>query len=247
MNFSQLQERIRTELLRRIDRGTLSVSLLARQTGLGQPHLSNFLHARRSLSFAALDKILAAQHLTVADLVPERRASRDIVSTDQQSDLVEILIVNPSTALHEPFPRASSARGILPVLSAFLAGLKPDAKTARLQWDRYLAIRLPDADVAPMHPLLTPNSLLLLDRHVNVLRSHLSSITLPAIQAEPPPNLYAIRDGADLKIRYASLTRGRILLRPHNLNHPIEIPEPAPGETYHDLIAGRIVLTLRPS
>jgi transcriptional regulator with XRE-family HTH domain len=243
MNFSQLQERVRTELLRRIERGTVSVSLLARQTGLGQPHLSNFLHARRSLSFAALDKILAAQHLTVADLIPERRHARDLVLPDQQPDLVDILIVNPQVALHEPFPRASSARGILPVLSSFLTALKPDAKATRLQWDRYVVIRLPEGDAAPMHPLVTPSSLLLLDRHSNVLRSHRSSDA----QAEPPPNLYAVRDNADLKVRYASLQRGRILLRPHNLTFPVELPEPDAGETYHDLIAGRIALILRPA
>src|ERR1700761_9436053 len=73
MNFSQLQERVRAELLRRIERGTLSVSLLSRQTAIGQPHLSNFLHARRNLSFQALDKILPAQHLTVEDLFAQRR------------------------------------------------------------------------------------------------------------------------------------------------------------------------------
>ena len=243
MNFSQLQERVRTELLRRIERGTLSVSLLARQTGLGQPHLSNFLHARRGLSFSALDKILAAQHLTVADLIPERRTARDIVFPEQQSDLVEILIVNHSVALHEPFPRASSARGVLPVLSSFLAGLKPDAKAARLQWDRYVAVRLPDADIAAMHPLFAPGALLLLDRHANLLRPHRS----PDALAERSSNLYAVRDGSDLKVRYASLTRGRVLLRPHNLAFPIDIPEPAVGETYHDLIAGRVVLILRPA
>ncbi len=50
MNFTQMHERLRVELLRRIERGTLSVSLLARQTGFGKSHLSNFLHSRRKLS-----------------------------------------------------------------------------------------------------------------------------------------------------------------------------------------------------
>jgi len=76
MNFTQLQERVRFELLRRIERGTLSVSLLARQSGLGQSHVSNFLHARRGLSLEALDKILAAQRLTVVDLMPAPREKR---------------------------------------------------------------------------------------------------------------------------------------------------------------------------
>src|SRR6202048_2371200 len=70
MNFTQMHERLRLELLRRIERGTLSVSLLARQTGFGQSHLSNFLRSRRQLSLEALDHVLAAQHLTAADLLP---------------------------------------------------------------------------------------------------------------------------------------------------------------------------------
>jgi transcriptional regulator with XRE-family HTH domain len=241
MNFSQLQERVRAELLRRIERGTLSVSLLARQTAIGQPHLSNFLHARRNLSHAALDKILAAQQLTVADLIPERRASRDVLFPEKGTDLVDVFLVSTQAALYEPHPRASANRGYLPIPSAFLAGLRPDAKASRLQWDRYVAIRLPATEAAPMHPILTPGSILLLDRHSNALRRASST------QAESPPDLYAVRDGNDLKIRYATLTRGRILLRPHNLTFPVEIPEPAPGETYHDLIAGRIFLILRPA
>lgn len=250
MNFSQLQERVRAELLRRIDRGALSVSLLSRQTGIGQPHLSNFLHGRRNISFAALDKILTAQRLTVEDLIPQRRASRALFADThaaQPSDLVEIPIVLPSIALHDPYIRPSSIRGILPILSSFLAALKTDARPSRLQWDRYVVIRLPESEAAPMHPILVPNSLLLLDRHNNVLHPHRIPERLPAAQAEPPPGIYAVRDGADLKIRHASLIRGRILLRPYSLNWPIEIPEPSPGETYHDLIAGKVCLILRPS
>jgi hypothetical protein len=69
MNFTQMHGRLRLELLRRIQRGTLSVSLLARQTGFGQAHLSNFLHSRRHLSLEALDRILASRRLSATDLV----------------------------------------------------------------------------------------------------------------------------------------------------------------------------------
>ncbi len=57
MNFTQMHERLRLELLRRMQRGSLSVSLLARETGFGQPHLSNFLRGRRRLSLEAMDRI----------------------------------------------------------------------------------------------------------------------------------------------------------------------------------------------
>lgn len=80
-----MHERLRLELLRRIQRGTVSVSLLGRQSGFGQAHLSNFLHGRRQLSLDAMDRILAVQHLTVADLLPsvhrtEPRSGNDDIS-----------------------------------------------------------------------------------------------------------------------------------------------------------------------
>ena len=252
MNFSQLQERVRTELLRRIERGTVSVSLLARQTGLGQPHLSNFLHGRRSLSFAALDKILAAQHLTVADLVPERRVTRDVVFPEKGSDLIDVYLISESAAMHDPYPRASSVRGVLPIPSSFLATLAPEVKSPRQQWERFVAVRLPEADATPMYPLLAAGSILILDRHANLLRPQRTpEASSEQSRSEPPGSgllrLYAVRDGAEMKVRYVSLLRGRILLRPHARGFPIEIPEPAAGETYHDLIAGRVALILRPA
>ena len=73
MYFTQTHERLPLELVRRIQRGTLSVSLLARQTGFGQPHLSNFLHNRRQLSLEAINRVLAPQHMTSSDLLPVLR------------------------------------------------------------------------------------------------------------------------------------------------------------------------------
>ena len=70
MTFTQMHERLRLELLRRIQRGTLSVSLLSRQTGFGQPHLSNFLNGRRRLSLEAIDRVMGAQHMDARDLLP---------------------------------------------------------------------------------------------------------------------------------------------------------------------------------
>ena len=70
MNFSQLHEQLRLELLRRIERGVLTGTLLARQTGLKPAHISNFLHGRRNLSQSALDRVLAAQSFSIESLLP---------------------------------------------------------------------------------------------------------------------------------------------------------------------------------
>src|SRR5271170_3757878 len=73
MNFSQLHERVRIEVLRRIENGSLNRTLLAHQVGCTAAHISNFLRQRRKLSIEVLDKVLLAQSVNVADLFPEGR------------------------------------------------------------------------------------------------------------------------------------------------------------------------------
>ena len=92
-----MQEQLRVELLRRIQRGSLSISLLSRQTGFGPSHLSNFLHKRRQLSLAAMDRMLAAQHLVAADLVPARQRFRE-GSEDESSSAVPLISNSVSIA-----------------------------------------------------------------------------------------------------------------------------------------------------
>src|ERR1700676_1177000 len=104
MNFSQLQDRVRLELLRRIERGTLSVSLLARQTGLAQAHISNFLHGRRGLSLGALDKVLSAQRLQVSDLLPEQRGA---FLDEQIGPVAQVPLVPHGVAIMDPNLRPS--------------------------------------------------------------------------------------------------------------------------------------------
>src|ERR1035438_5443862 len=88
MNFTQMHERLRLELLRRIERRTVSVSLLARQTGLGQSHLSNFLRRNRQLSLESIDRVLAAQHLAAADLLPAIHQAVDMPADDEERSTV---------------------------------------------------------------------------------------------------------------------------------------------------------------
>src|SRR5579863_1177133 len=110
MNFTQMHERLRLELLRRIQRGTLSVSLLARQTGFGQSHLSNFLRSRRQLSLEALDRVLNAQHMTAGDLLPVKFTHRDWAGEDENG---RVPLVSHASALFEPFIRPNSVRTML--------------------------------------------------------------------------------------------------------------------------------------
>jgi transcriptional regulator with XRE-family HTH domain len=55
-----LESQLRFVLLRQIDRGQQSVSLLARRSGLSQPSVSNFLHAKRNASMESFSWLLEA-------------------------------------------------------------------------------------------------------------------------------------------------------------------------------------------
>src|SRR5271163_2588161 len=70
MNFQDLHELLRVELVRRIERGTLTGSRLAQQAGFQQAHISNFLNRKRALSLEGLDRVLASQNLSIDQILP---------------------------------------------------------------------------------------------------------------------------------------------------------------------------------
>ena len=231
MNFTQMHERLRLELLRRIQRGTLSVSLLARQTGFGQSHLSNFLHDRRQLSLEAIDRVLAAQHLTAGDLLPVLHAGPSLpVGEDQGS----VPLVSHHAALFEPNIRPAAAQSMLHLPAGLLESVRHRAPAARRAWERFVAVRVPAADALAMEPLVLPEALALLDRHYNSL-----------IPYRPNrPNLFAVRQGAHLTLRYVDYLAHRLVLRPHNIAFPVDLIEVEEGESPSDLIVGRVALIL---
>jgi hypothetical protein len=231
MNFSQMHERLRLELLRRIQRGTLSVSLLARQTGFGQAHLSNFLRSRRQLSLEAMDRILAAQRLTIADLLP---AMPRIAGWSEDESAGAVPVVSHATALFEPVIRPSAVQLMLHLPPGALQSVRAQPTNVRRAWQRFVVIRVAAADALPMEPLVLPEALALIDRHYNSLLSYRPN----------RPNLYAIRHGAHLILRYAEFHSGRLILRPHNIAFPVELIAMDPEESPRDLLTGRIALIL---
>lgn len=231
MNFTQMHERLRQELLRRIQRGTLSVSLLARQTGFGQAHLSNFLRSRRRLSLEAMDRILSAQHLTAGDLLPTNLRVSDLTVDGESSS---VPVVSQAVALFEPVIRPSAVQTTLDLPAGVLKSLRARAASGRRAWQRFVAVRIPSADALPMEPLVLPEALALIDRHYNSLVPYRPN----------RPNLYAVRQDSHLVLRYVDFLSGRLILRPHNIVFPVDLIEISHSETPGDLLAGRIVLIL---
>jgi hypothetical protein len=231
MNFTQMHERLRLELLRRIQRGTVSVSLLARQTGFGQSHLSNFLHSRRQLSLEALDKILAAQHMAAGDLLLTIFPSEGLPAGEGGS---AVPVVSHAAALFEPFIRASAAQTMLHLPAGLLQSIRTRVSNPRRAWQRFVAVRISAADAMPMEPLILPEALALIDRHYNSL-----------IPYRPNrPNLYAVRHGSRLWLRYVDFVANRLVLRPHNIAYPVDLLVVEQGAPPSELIVGRIALIL---
>jgi len=231
MNFTQMHERLRLELLRRIQRGTLSVSLLARQTGFRQSHLSNFLRSRRQLSLEAMDRILAAQHLTVGDLLPEVR-QKGFWPETETGDIVPV--VSQAAALFEPTIRPGAIQFMLHLPPNSLRSIHPRGPITRKPWQRFVAVRLSATDSAPMEPLVLPEAIVLVDRHYISLLPYRPN----------RPNLYAVRHLSRLSLRYVDFLSNRLVLRPYNIAFPVDLVELDPGEAPNDLVAGRVVLIL---
>ncbi|HXR40637.1 MAG TPA: hypothetical protein VN776_16155 [Terracidiphilus sp.] len=226
-----MHERLRLELLRRIQRGTLSVSLLARQTGFGQPHLSNFLHNRRQLSLEAIDRVLAAQHLTAADLLPVLHQPGSMPMEEAESS---VPVVSHHAALFEPYIRPSVTQSMLRLPPGLLETIRARVSNTRRAWQRFVAVRVPASDALPMEPLVLPEAIALLDRHYTALMPYRPN----------RPNLYAVRNASHLTLRYVDFVANRLVLRPHNIAFPVDLVEIDPGAPLGDLIAGRVALVI---
>jgi hypothetical protein len=232
MNFSQLQERLRMELGRRIDRGQLTGTLLARQTGLRQSHLSNFIRRKRQLSLSALDRVLAAQSLSVEDLLPE--SSRTEAEPPTAEDFSIVPLVSAATALHSPVVNQRSILELIHLPTGMLDQLRPRRTLARRTWQRFVAVRLSAAQARPMDPVLTGGSVAVLDRHFNSL----------APNQPPRPNIYAVDVSNTLVFRYVSYDADRLILRPHALDFPVELLRLGPEESPSDCIVGRVCVII---
>ena len=229
MNFQYLHELLRLELLHRIDRGTLTGTRLARQTGFQQAHISNFLNKKRALSLDGLDRVLASQGLTVDQLLPLDLAAS--APPEAASDPVEqVPVVSSSTALHEPRIHPSDVIETLHLSAARLLENRSRLAPGRASWQRFVALRVDAQQASAMAPLLAPGALAILDRHYNSLAPYRPQL----------PTLFAVRYGNSLLIRYLEFEDGTLLLRPASLSSPLLFLRLASGASPADHIVGRV-------
>lgn len=233
MNFQGLQELVRLELERRVDAGWVTASSLARQAGFKQAHISNFLNRRRALSLAGLDRVLAAQNISVEELLP-----LDIhagAATGPSKDSGEVIpVVASSTAMDEAVVRPAAVIESVTVPAVRLVDSRPRQASRYRHWQRFVAIRADAQQASAMEPMIVPESVVVLDRQyrsVAPYRTHQRT-------------LYAVRTKAGLLLRFVELEDGRLLLRPLSLEYPVQLISPRMGESASDYIVGRVVLVV---
>ena len=235
MNFQDLHELLRQELLRRIDQGTLTGSQLARQAGFQQAHVSNFLNRKRALSLEGLDRVLASQSLTVEQVLPLELDSvaLNAVAAKTAGDTVEVVpVVSATTAMDSARIPSSAVIETLQVSATRLRDNRARATGKTASWQRFLAIRTDAQQAAAMEPLLLPGSLAVLDRHYNSLAPYRAH----------QPTLYAVRAGASLQLRFVEFDEGQLILRPAASSFPIQLLPLAPHQSPADYIVGRVCM-----
>jgi hypothetical protein len=243
MNFQDLHELLRLELVRRIERGALTGSRLAQQAGFQQAHISNFLNRKRALSLEGLDRVLASQNLTVDQILPldlNASATSDAASGDvDPSEAVPV--VSSSAAMDEPRILPSAIIETLQVSASRLydnrtnrasqAG-RAHASSRTGHWQRFIAIRVDAQQSAAMAPIVVPGAIAVLDRHYTSLAPYRAH----------QPTLYAVRCGAALLLRFVDFNEGRLILRPWSREFPVQLLPLAAHESPSDYIVGRVCL-----
>jgi hypothetical protein len=234
MNFQDLHELLRLELLRRIERGILTGSRLAQQAGFQQAHISNFLNRKRALSLEGLDRVLASQNLSIDQILPlDLAAAVQPPPLVRTSDPIEIIpVVSPSAAMDDAIISPSSIIETIQVSASRLQDNRARPSTRYAHWQRFLAIRADTQQSAAMDPLLSPGAIAVLDRHYNSLAPYRAH----------QPTLYAVRCGVALLLRFVDFDEGRLILRPYSRDFPIQLLPLSTHETPADYIVGRVCL-----
>lgn len=231
MKFIELHERLRLETWRRIDLGAQSSALLARQTGLTQAHISNFLHRRRRLSLPALDRILHAQALSIEDL-SARHSDFPSPEGNSRETMDIVPIVSQTVAMTAPAVVTKSDADSIHLPAGWLTSFPARRAVSRRSWVRFVAVRVTAAQALSMDPVLRLGSVVIIDRHYNSL----------AAWKPPHPNLYAVRIGPQMAFRHVSFEASRLVLRPRALDYPVELIELSEQESPSDLLIGRVCL-----
>ena len=229
MNATALQEQLRLLLHERIHAKKLTGLGLAKQTGFEQAYISNFLNRKRSLSLEGMDRVLAAQNLSILDLLSrEELNKRASTISASEGDFENVLLTSTEIAAAEPVITREAVRDILKFKKSFLRRLR-SAAAGRTGWQRFVLIKVDVQEAASMYPRLLSGATVLIDRHYNMLQPYRRNA----------PNIYAVRRNRTCTIKYVERDGDHLVLRPHNQAHPVGVL-PLEGKDPSHVIVGRV-------
>jgi len=229
MNFSQMYEVFRRVCLHRIQRGDLTMAELARRSGLSKSHVWKFLGAHGQLSPKAADRLLHALELGAEDLVVLGRQ----IPLRENHD-VRVPVVSHSTALFEPDIGLHAVELWLAIPPEEMPSRAPLTPLWRRSWRRFVGTRIDREEARSMSRPEYSGAIAVIDRHFSSLR-----------QYDPDqPNIYAIRDGNRVAMRYVDAFENQLIIRPASAESPPKLIKVAPGSRPADYIAGRVALVL---
>lgn len=234
MKFETLHENLRLEILRRIERGLLTGSTLARTADFRQAHISNFLNRKRSLSLEGLDRVLAAQEMSVIDLLPPDLLPGVAVPRRSASLTQTIPVVTHTAATSSARIQSPETIDTVEVPEAVIHSSRPHPLPGRDLWQRFVAIRVDAIQAAAMEPLLRQHFIVVIDRHYNSLAPYRLH----------PPTVYAVRGSDALHLCFLEYEADRLILRPRNQQIPVLLIALATNEQPADRIVGRICYVL---
>jgi len=171
-DFRWLQDRLRQRLLAEIAAGELTGLELARQTGFRQAHISNFLNCKRGLSLEAMDEILRARKLTLANLMQgggKAKARRRALQANSPGiSWIPLVDAKNCHASEVPF---ALGRNALAVMSERLGRMRPQVQVPRPHWQRFVAMRVEASEAWAMAPRLERGAMVVVDRHSNAVEA----------------------------------------------------------------------------
>jgi SOS-response transcriptional repressor LexA len=231
IDFTTLQERLRSALWKQIQAGELTGVQLARETGFQQAHISNFLNRHRGLSLQAMDLVMKKRGFNLFDLVKNDELAPRLAMRDKADDGYEnVILVDGAIAAGSPLIVQENVRDVLKFKSSFLRRLRADGATGRGDWRRFVLIKVDAREGMSMFPRLIPGAMLLIDRHYTSLRPYRKN----------DRNMYAVRKDGGCTIKYVELSERNLVLRPHNPDYPVDVIRMGEGESVADYAVGRV-------
>lgn len=231
MKFRGLQEQLRKNVWKRIDKGEITGMRLADLAGFRQAHMSNFLNRKRGLSLSAMDSVLGVLELSVLDLLdPGEVSKRATIPAPSEDEYENVLLVEPEVAANEELFIQDKVKDVLKFKKSFVRRLRPELAGKRAEWHRFALIKVDARDGMSMYPRLLPGATLLIDRHYNSLK--------PYRQKER--NMYAVLKDGTCTVKYVEAAEGALILRPHNDTYPVTIVNLEEGKSAEDYLIGRV-------